>query len=94
MPVFGYVGGGVVEEAAGGAPPRGVARQEVLAHGVVVVVHGHPGAERVLGEGQAGLPVALLEAALVPNIVVLRLVCGREDGKYGLKKPLKLSLNV
>lgn len=76
MSVFGYVSGGVVEEASGGAPPRGVARQQVLAHGVVVVVHGDPGTERVLGERQAGLPVALLEAALVPHVVALRLVCG------------------
>lgn len=65
-----------MEEASGGAPPRGVARQQVLAHGVVVVVHGYPGTKRVLGERQAGLPVALLEAALVPHVVVLRLVCG------------------
>lgn len=65
-----------MEETSGGAPPRGVARQQVLAHGVVVVVHGYPGTKRVLGERQAGLPVALLEAALVPHVKVLRLICG------------------
>lgn len=64
-----------MEEAPGGAAPRGVARQQVLAHGVVVVVHGDPGAQRLLGEGQAGLLVALLEAALVPYVIVLWLVC-------------------
>lgn len=64
-----------MEEASGGAPPRSVPRQQVLAHGVVVVVHCDSGTEGVLGERQAGLPVALLEAALVPHVVELRLVC-------------------
>lgn len=64
-----------MEEAPGGAPPRSVPRQQVLAHGIVVVVHGDPGAERVLGERQAGLPVALLEAAFIPHVIVFWLVC-------------------
>lgn len=64
-----------MEEAPRGSPPRGVPGQQVLAHRVVVVVHGNPGTKRVLGEGQAGLPVALLEAALIPNVVALWLIC-------------------
>lgn len=84
-----------MEEASGGAPPRGVARQQVLAHGVVVVVHGYPGTKRVLGERQAGLPVALLEAALVPRVVVLRLICGGTDGKQAFKKkPLVIDIDA
>jgi len=82
LPVFGYMGGGVMEEASSGAPPRSEPRQQVLAHGVVVVVHCDPGAQRVLGEGQAGLPVALLKAALVPHVVVLRLVCGETERQF------------
>lgn len=66
-----------MEEAPGGAPPRSVPRQQVLADGVVVVVHGDPGAQGVLRERQAGLAVALLEAALVPHVVALRLVWGK-----------------
>lgn len=80
MSIFGYVGGGVVEEASSGAPPRSVPRQQVLAHGIVVVVHGDSGTKGVLGERQAGLPVALLEAALIPHVVALWLVC-RGDGE-------------
>lgn len=63
-----------MEEAPGGAPPRSVPREQVLANGVVVVVHGDSGAERVLGERETGLSVALLEAALVPHVKVFWLV--------------------
>lgn len=79
MSIFGYVGWGIVEEASSGAPPRSVPRQQVLAHGIVVVVHGDPGTKGVLRERQTGLPVALLEAALIPHVVVLWLVCGETD---------------
>lgn len=63
-----------MEEAPGGTPPRSVPRQQVLAHGIVVVVHSDPGTKGVLGERQAGLPVTLLKAALVPHVIVLWLV--------------------
>lgn len=92
MSFFGYVGRGVVEEASGGAPPRSVARQQVLAHGIVVVVHGYPGTKGVLGEGQAGLPVALLKAALVPHVIVFWLVCG--GGKQTNRSMDKLLLKT
>lgn len=63
-----------MEEPPGGAAPRGKAGQQVLADSVVVVVHSDPRAQDVLGERQAGLFVALFRAALVPNVVILRLI--------------------
>lgn len=69
-----------MEEASSGAPPCSVPRQQVLAHGIVVVVHCDPGTKGVLGERQAGLPVALLKPALIPRVVVFWLVC-RETGR-------------
>lgn len=74
MAVLGDVRGRVVEEATGGAAPRGEARQQVLANGVVIVVDGDPRAQDVLGERKAGFFVAFFVAALVPYVVVLRLV--------------------
>lgn len=68
-----------MEEASGGAPPRSVPRQQVLAYGIIVVVHGDPGTKGVLGERQAGLPVALLKTALIPHVVVFWLVCRERE---------------
>lgn len=64
-----------MEESPGGASPRSVPGQQVLANGIVVMVHRNPGAKRVLGERQAGLSVALFKAALVPYIIVFWLIC-------------------
>lgn len=71
---MGHVRGRVVEEATGGAAPCGEARQQVLADGVVVVVDGDAGAQDVLREREAGFFVTFFVAALVPHVVVLRLV--------------------
>lgn len=69
--VFDHVGRGVVEETARGATPGGESREQVLTDSVVVVVHGDSRAEDVLGEGETGLFVAFLVAALVPHVIVL-----------------------
>lgn len=89
LSIFGYVGRGVVEEAACSAPPRSVPRQQVLTHSVVVVVHSDPGTKRVLGERQAGLPVALLETALVPHVIVFWLVCRETERRSNKTAAIK-----
>lgn len=50
MPVFPHAQWRIVQQSPGAASPRGVAGQQVLTDGVVVVVHGDPRAQSVFGE--------------------------------------------
>lgn len=69
--VFDHVSRGVMEETTCDATPGGKSGEQVLTDSVVVVVHGDSRAEDVLGEGETGLFVAFLVAALVPHVIVL-----------------------